>query len=75
MNNPDVATRGALIDSFRTDTPTRTEKNATLVIFGRHEAEGKALEAELCEFGMDAVFVRIGNNADAAGAPVHQRRF
>jgi hypothetical protein len=94
MNNPDVATKSALTDSFRTNTPACNYKNATLVIFGRHETEGKALEAELCEFGMDAVFVRvgfdcddevhgkinqavgrIGNNAGAAGVPVHQRRF
>jgi hypothetical protein len=94
MNKPDVATKDALAGICRANTPALASKNAMLVIFGRREAEGKALETELCEFGMDAVFVRVGPTCDnevhryidqavgcighiddAAGTPVHQRRF
>lgn len=51
-------------DIYCANTTALARKNAMLVIFGPREAEGKALETELCEFGMNAVFVRAGPTCD-----------
>jgi len=58
MDKPVVLITGALTGIGRATALAFADSGARLVISGRREAEGKALEAELRELGTDAVFIR-----------------
>ncbi|WP_341316525.1 glucose 1-dehydrogenase [Paraburkholderia sp. IMGN_8] len=58
MDIPVVVITGALTGIGRATALAFADSGAHLVVSGRREAEGKALEAELRELGADAVFVR-----------------
>jgi len=58
MNKPVVLITGALTGIGRATAFAFADSGARLVISGRREAEGKALETELRERGADAVFIR-----------------
>lgn len=57
MENPVVLITGALTGIGRATAFAFANSGARLVISGRRQAEGKALEAELRALGADAVFV------------------
>jgi NAD(P)-dependent dehydrogenase (short-subunit alcohol dehydrogenase family) len=58
MDQPVVLITGALTGIGRATAFAFADSGARLVVSGRREAEGKALEAELRERGADAVFIR-----------------
>jgi NAD(P)-dependent dehydrogenase (short-subunit alcohol dehydrogenase family) len=58
MDKPVVLITGALTGIGRATALAFADSGARLVISGRREAEGKALEAELRALGTDAVFIR-----------------
>src|SRR5260370_6880088 len=64
MNKPVVLITGALTGIGRATALAFADSGASLVISGRREAEGKALEAELRELGTDAVFIRADVRRD-----------
>ncbi|SMG36802.1 SDR family NAD(P)-dependent oxidoreductase [Paraburkholderia susongensis] len=58
MDSPVVVITGALTGIGRATALAFADSGAHLIVSGRREAEGKALEAELRELSADAVFVR-----------------
>ena len=58
MNKPTVLITGALTGIGRATALAFADSGANLVISGRRQAEGLALEAELRKLGADAVFVQ-----------------
>lgn len=58
MNKPTVLITGALTGIGRATALAFADSGANLVISGRRQAEGEALEAELRKLGADAVFVQ-----------------
>ncbi|MDR5753228.1 MULTISPECIES: glucose 1-dehydrogenase [unclassified Caballeronia] len=58
MTKPVILITGALTGIGRATAFAFAESGARLIVSGRREAEGRALEAELRERGADAVFVR-----------------
>jgi len=57
MNKPVVLITGALTGIGRATALAFAKDGARLVVSGRREAEGKALEAELCRLGAEAAFI------------------
>jgi NAD(P)-dependent dehydrogenase (short-subunit alcohol dehydrogenase family) len=64
MNQPVILITGALTGIGRATAFAFAESGARLVVSGRREAEGRALEAELRERGVDALFVRADVRLD-----------
>jgi NAD(P)-dependent dehydrogenase (short-subunit alcohol dehydrogenase family) len=58
MSNPVVLITGALTGIGRAAALAFAKDGAQIVVSGRREAEGKALEAELRSLGTEAAFVR-----------------
>jgi NAD(P)-dependent dehydrogenase (short-subunit alcohol dehydrogenase family) len=58
MNKPVVVMTGALTGIGRATAVAFAKEGARLVVSGRREAEGKALEAELHGLGAEAVFMK-----------------
>jgi NAD(P)-dependent dehydrogenase (short-subunit alcohol dehydrogenase family) len=58
MNKPVVLITGALTGVGRAAAFAFAKDGARLVVFGRREAEGKALEAELRRLGAEAAFIQ-----------------
>jgi NAD(P)-dependent dehydrogenase (short-subunit alcohol dehydrogenase family) len=58
MNNPVIVITGALTGIGRATALAFAKTGARLVVSGRREAEGKALEVELQKLGAEAVFVQ-----------------
>jgi len=58
MNKPVVVMTGALTGIGRATAVAFAKEGARLVVSGRREAEGKALEAELHALGAEAVFIQ-----------------
>ena len=58
MSNPVVMITGALTGIGRATALAFAKEGATVVVSGRREAEGKALEAELRGLGAQAAFVQ-----------------
>jgi NAD(P)-dependent dehydrogenase (short-subunit alcohol dehydrogenase family) len=58
MGTPVILVTGALTGIGRATALAFTKEGATVVISGRHEAEGKALEAELRGLGTQAAFIQ-----------------
>jgi NAD(P)-dependent dehydrogenase (short-subunit alcohol dehydrogenase family) len=58
MDKPVILITGALTGIGRATAFAFAESGARLVVSGRREAEGRALEAELRQRGADAVFIR-----------------
>jgi NAD(P)-dependent dehydrogenase (short-subunit alcohol dehydrogenase family) len=58
MDKPVILITGALTGIGRATAFAFAERGARLVVSGRREAEGRALEAELRQRGADAVFIR-----------------
>src|SRR5260221_541056 len=57
MGAPVILITGALTGIGRTTAFAFAKEGATVVASGRHEAEGKALEAELRSLGAEAAFI------------------
>src|ERR1700751_931928 len=58
MSSPVVLITGALTGIGRATAVAFAKEGASIVVSGRREAEGKALEAELRSLGAEAAFVR-----------------
>src|ERR1041385_4976434 len=58
MSNPVVLITGALTGIGRATALAFAKDGARVVVSGRREAEGKALEAELRHLGADAAFIQ-----------------
>jgi len=58
MSNPVVLITGALTGIGRATATAFAKDGASIVVSGRREAEGKALEAELRSLGAEAAFIR-----------------
>ncbi len=58
MSNPVVLITGALTGIGRATALAFARNGARLVVAGRREAEGKALEAELQQLGSEAIFIQ-----------------
>ena len=58
MDRPVVLITGALTGIGRATALAFAKDGARLVVSGRREAEGKALEAELHRLGADAAFIQ-----------------
>jgi NAD(P)-dependent dehydrogenase (short-subunit alcohol dehydrogenase family) len=58
MSNPVVMITGALTGIGRATALAFAKEGATVVVSGRREAEGKALEAKLRGLGAQAAFVQ-----------------
>jgi NAD(P)-dependent dehydrogenase (short-subunit alcohol dehydrogenase family) len=58
MSNPVVLITGALTGIGRATAAAFAKDGASIVVSGRREAEGKALEAELRGLGAEAAFIR-----------------
>jgi NAD(P)-dependent dehydrogenase (short-subunit alcohol dehydrogenase family) len=58
MSNPVVLITGALTGIGRATAAAFAQDGASIVVSGRREAEGKALEAELRSLGAEAAFIR-----------------
>src|SRR6478672_4104021 len=58
MSNPVVLITGALSGIGRATALAFAKEGASVVVAGRREAEGKALEAELRSLGAEAAFIR-----------------
>src|ERR1700693_1425289 len=57
MDAPVILITGALTGIGRATAVAFAKEGATVVVSGRREAEGKALESELRSFGAEAAFV------------------
>lgn len=64
MTHPIVLITGALTGIGRATALAFAKSGAHLVVSGRREAEGKALEAELRQLGTEAIFVRADVRLD-----------
>jgi len=64
MNNPVVLITGALTGIGRATALAFARDGARLVVSGRREAEGKALEAELRRLGAEAAFIQADVRRD-----------
>ena len=64
MNKPVVLITGALTGIGRATAVEFAKEGARLVVSGRGDAEGKALEAELHGLGAEAVFIRADVRQD-----------
>jgi NAD(P)-dependent dehydrogenase (short-subunit alcohol dehydrogenase family) len=64
MSHPVVLITGALTGIGRATALAFAKNGARLVVSGRREAEGKALESELRALGAEAVFVRADVRVD-----------
>jgi NAD(P)-dependent dehydrogenase (short-subunit alcohol dehydrogenase family) len=64
MNQPVILITGALTGIGRATAIAFAESGARLVVSGRREAEGKALEHELRELGADAHFIQADVRRD-----------
>lgn len=64
MDKPVVLITGALTGIGRATALAFAESGARLIVSGRREVEGKALEAELRELGSDADFIRADVRRD-----------
>jgi NAD(P)-dependent dehydrogenase (short-subunit alcohol dehydrogenase family) len=64
MNNPVTVITGALTGIGRATALAFAKNGARLVISGRRETEGKALEVELQKLGAEAVFVQADVRRD-----------
>lgn len=64
MTHPVVLITGALTGIGRATALAFAKNGAHLVVSGRREAEGKALEAELRQLGSEALFVRADVRLD-----------
>ncbi|GGC98066.1 SDR family NAD(P)-dependent oxidoreductase [Undibacterium terreum] len=64
MTHPVVLITGALTGIGRATALAFAKNGARLVVSGRREVEGKALEAELRQLGSEAVFVRADVRQD-----------
>src|SRR5882672_8230876 len=64
MNKPVVLITGALTGIGRAAALAFAKDDARLVVSGRREAEGKALEAELRQLGADAAFIQADVRRD-----------
>ncbi|HEY3600053.1 MAG TPA: glucose 1-dehydrogenase [Paraburkholderia sp.] len=64
MNKPTILITGALTGIGRATAFAFADSGARVVVSGRREAEGKALEAELRERGADAIFIRADVRRD-----------
>src|SRR5713226_2281378 len=58
MNKPVILITGALTGIGRATAVAFARNGARLVVSGRRQAEGKALEAELRHLGAEAVFIQ-----------------
>jgi NAD(P)-dependent dehydrogenase (short-subunit alcohol dehydrogenase family) len=58
MSNPVVLITGALTGIGRATAAAFAKDGASIVVSGRREAEGRALEAELRSLGAEAAFIR-----------------
>jgi NAD(P)-dependent dehydrogenase (short-subunit alcohol dehydrogenase family) len=58
MSNPVVLITGALTGIGRATAAAFAKDGASIVVSGRRDAEGKALEAELRSLGAEAAFIR-----------------
>ena len=58
MSNPVVLITGALTGIGRAPAAAFAKEGASIVVSGRREAEGRALEAELRSLGAEAAFIR-----------------
>jgi NAD(P)-dependent dehydrogenase (short-subunit alcohol dehydrogenase family) len=58
MSNPVLLITGALTGIGRATAAAFAKDGASIVVSGRREAEGKALEAELRSLGAEAAFIR-----------------
>src|SRR5260370_12449429 len=58
MDGPVVLITGALTGIGRATAPAFAKEGARLVVSGRRETEGKALEAELRRLGAEASFIK-----------------
>ena len=58
MSNPVVLITGALTGIGRATAAAFAKDGASIVVSGRREAEGKALEAELRSLGAEVAFIR-----------------
>jgi len=58
MSNPVVLITGALTGIVRATAAAFAKDGASIVVSGRREAEGRALEAELRSLGAEAAFIR-----------------
>jgi NAD(P)-dependent dehydrogenase (short-subunit alcohol dehydrogenase family) len=66
VKNQVVVITGALTGIGRATALAFAKNGARLVVSGRRETEGKALEVELQKLGAEAVFVQASLRADAA---------
>jgi len=64
MDHPVILITGALTGIGRATALAFADSGARLVVSGRREAEGRALEAELRELGADALFVKADVRRD-----------
>src|SRR6185369_4716898 len=64
MNEPVVLITGALTGIGRATAQAFARDGARVVVSGRREAEGKALEAELRRLGAEADFIRADVRRD-----------
>lgn len=64
MTHPVVLVTGALTGIGRATAFAFARNGAHLVVSGRHEKEGKALEAELRQLGAEALFIRADVRLD-----------
>src|SRR5918999_4142843 len=64
MHTPVVVLTGALTGIGRAPALAFAKEGARLVVSGRREAEGKALEAELCRLGAETAFIQADVRRD-----------